>query len=193
MRPDRVALEAGEQHSIRPFSVEHVEVVHPEIDEHLLELSIRVQGAKQLLLDQLGVDELLRLVRGHGFAPQFGHVCVCRRRKGANDLLAFLGIERIEQCQFLFRRPSSGRADLLGREQFVQRRPEASNLLLPLLLFHFPRAPCLFLEVVWQTVQHLWRHGDQDEPAGVRIQRGKDRPALVGRTIQQSAALLLRQ
>ena len=74
VRADRVALEAGEQHAIRPLPVEHIEVIHPEVHQHFLELPIRIDRSIQLVLDQLRVHRFLWLSLSHGFPPKLRHV-----------------------------------------------------------------------------------------------------------------------
>jgi hypothetical protein len=70
VRTDGVALITREQHAHGSLAVEHVEVIHPEVDEYFLELMVRIDRAIQLVLDELEVHELLRLGGSHGFAAQ---------------------------------------------------------------------------------------------------------------------------
>ena len=56
VRPNRVALVLGQQKPGGAFSGVDVEVVEPEIDEHLLQLPLAVRRAQQLLLGQLDHD-----------------------------------------------------------------------------------------------------------------------------------------
>src|SRR4029077_98333 len=120
MWTNRVALEAGEQRSIRSFAVEHIEMVHPEIDEYFLELAIRIDCPIELLLNQLGIDKLLRLVGRHRFAARLGQVGECLKRECPKDLLAFVGIERIDQRELLLRSPAIGGAYLVWGQQLVE-------------------------------------------------------------------------
>ena len=69
-----ITLKTGEQHAIRPLPVEHIEVIHPEVHQHFLELPIRIDRSIQLVLDQLRVHRFLWLSRSHGFAPKLRHV-----------------------------------------------------------------------------------------------------------------------
>ena len=48
VRTDGFAFEAGEEHPILSLAVEHVEVVHPEVDQHLVQLPLAVGGAQEL-------------------------------------------------------------------------------------------------------------------------------------------------
>src|SRR5438132_13764296 len=116
VRTDRITLEAGEIKTILSFSVEDVEVVHPEIDEHFFKLAIRINSAVQLVLDQLGVHQLLWLCDHHYFTPQFRHVVERSRTERAQHLLALLGIEGINDGQlFLYGSLPCG-ADLVLRQ-----------------------------------------------------------------------------
>ena len=54
VRPDRVALVLGEVAARRSLAGEHVEVVEPEVDHHLVELTLAVDGAQDLLLGEIG-------------------------------------------------------------------------------------------------------------------------------------------
>ena len=56
MRANRVALVLADVDLGAPLACEDVEVVEPEIDEHLFELPVAVDGAEQLGLGQLGED-----------------------------------------------------------------------------------------------------------------------------------------
>src|SRR5436189_5966844 len=93
MRPYGVTLVAGEQSAVRSFPVEHIEVVHPEIDQDFFKLPIGIDRSKEFVLDQVGVDDELRLVLGHRFAAKFWNVGKGRPTESAKNLHAFLGFE----------------------------------------------------------------------------------------------------
>src|SRR5207247_2449921 len=106
MRANRVAFEAGEQRAIRSFPVEYIEVVHPEIDQDLLELPVRVNSAIKLVLDQFAIHKLLRLIRRHRFTAQLGQIREGLKGERSKDLFAFVGIEGIEESQLLLTAPA---------------------------------------------------------------------------------------
>ena len=56
MRADHLSFVAGHQPLIRFLLSEHIEVVEPEIGEHLLQLPVAGRGAHELLLNKLADD-----------------------------------------------------------------------------------------------------------------------------------------
>ena len=80
VRTDRIALVAREQHAPLSLAVEHVEVIQPEIDEHFLELAVRVERAIHPAVDQLLIHE-----HAAAAAPPAPRAAVreCRRRPPA--------------------------------------------------------------------------------------------------------------
>ena len=190
MRADGIALKAGEQNAILPFAVKHIKVIHPEVGQDFLELPIRVNGAVQLVLDQIGIHQFLRLPYGHCLAAQIRQVRKCFRRKHAKDLAPLFGIQRIEQSHSFFTASSLRCAYLLGGEQIGQRRHQPPKLLLARLLLGLARFSRFLHPVFGQAFQYLWRDVGEDHTAIFRAQRSQQCPAIFDRTVHQSAELL---
>ena len=76
VRADRLALVALDQHAVEALALEHVEVVEPEVDQHLLQLARAVQRLQQALVAGLDVDR----ARPSGAAPRLPRSAAsCRR------------------------------------------------------------------------------------------------------------------
>ena len=127
--PDRVALEAGEQHAVGAFAVEDVEMVDPEIDQDLFELPVGIERAVQLLIDQLGVHQLLWLPVGQRCAAKVGQIGERLQRDHAQNLPALLGIERAEERPPLRQPCRRRRRD--AREESAARSRAASTAAAP--------------------------------------------------------------
>src|SRR5262245_50922098 len=69
-RSDGFTLVVGKQDAARALGVIYIEVVQPEVDQHLFELLVRVNRAIELIFHQFGIHELWRLPCGHGLPPQ---------------------------------------------------------------------------------------------------------------------------
>src|SRR5215831_18144889 len=75
IRTDGISLKTRKQNSVRTFPVEHIKVIHPKVDQHFFELTIRINRAIKLVLDQLRVHEFLRLPGRQSFTTQMWNVC----------------------------------------------------------------------------------------------------------------------
>src|SRR5262249_24060060 len=193
VRPDRVAFETRQQETGRSFSIEYIEVIRPEIDEHFLKLPIRVNGAVQLVFDQLRIDQLLWLRWSHRLPTLFRQSLKRLRTKCTHDLPAFFGVKRIEERQLFGICAVSADAYLIGRQQFVQRRSQAPFFFLPFLLFRLSSFRRFFLNFARQAFQNLRGCRSENATANLRIQRCKCIPPFLDGSVEQPARLLRRQ
>ena len=136
VRPDGIALIARQHGAHAVLALEDVEVVEPEIGQHLFQLPVRIERAIKLGFAQIADHHLLRRAQHHAHAPQFG---LAGKRVGgqrAGKPLEFVGIQGGEESGSLGRRSAQRYLHLLRRQQFVERRPHAPH-------FHLAGLPAL--------------------------------------------------
>src|SRR5262249_14749958 len=51
VRTDGIALITGQQQATGSLAIEHIEMVHPEVNQHFLELTVRINRTVQLVLN----------------------------------------------------------------------------------------------------------------------------------------------
>ena len=178
MGANGVAFVAGEQHPNAAFADEYVEMIQPEVDQHLLELPVRIDRAVKLPFDQLLGHELLGRTHAERLAPERLGKTLRLDLRTAEDLLALVGIERVEHRHLLFVGSALNHLQLFRCQQFVQRRIEAPHLHLASLRLLLSGPDRLRLEF-GQAFEHLWRQHRQHLATRLRRQASQD-PLSIG-------------
>ncbi len=123
VRADHIALVGRHHVAVRTFVQVDVEVVEPEIGEHLFQLAVTVNGAKHLAVHQILIDYLNRAIENLNAAAQI-------RRRGAEEPLPRSIRHRIQYIELLVR------GQRLEQRQLFRRLALCQNLFL--LVVHLP-------------------------------------------------------